>query len=248
MSFKQKNTKSRFAISVPLRTAVASVASFAAVIAAPAHATILAVDLTSNAACADATTCQFTLGSRTMDVLPFKDYPNAGISPLISYSATRGLGVSGNPDGARIGISAGNPEALKFIVSGAGVTLREIVVFDVDPAGVDTAVTFDLYVDGVREYVLTGNGFDSALTFDLTAATALVNDFTGSTFAIVATVGPEAGFHARALEFDVPTVIIVDPPVTDLPSPATLGLFGLGLAALSVGLRRPNRAGGAGGN
>jgi len=243
MSYKKENTRPKLVSSALSWLATASVASFAAFITIPAQATIVATDLTTNAACDGAALCSFAVGDRTMDVSPFKAYPNAAVGDFISYSSTRGLGVADNPDGVRIGRNATQQEALQFAVSGTPVTLRHIVVFDVDPGGVDTEVSLALFVDGVLEALLNGNGLNSLVSFDLTGVVALTSDFVGSTFAIAATVNPEAGFHVQAIEFDVPAVVI-DPPV-DLPLPATLGLLGIGLASLGLALRRPNRFGAA---
>jgi len=219
----------------------------AATVPSSAQAAIVSVDLTDNVVadgdlnCADASLpCQFTVGSRTMTVSGLKDFATS-TTGTISGDTVRGLGVSDAPDAVRIGRNVSNQEALQFVLTGAPVTLLEIVLFDVDFDAIgDTPVSFDLVIDGVVEQTLTGNGSNALVAFDLTGLTPLVNDFAGSAFAIVATANAETGFFVHDFSFDV--VDVVDPPV-DLPLPATLGLLGVGLAATGLALRRPSRDG-----
>ncbi|MFO1188635.1 MAG: hypothetical protein U1E97_03365 [Alphaproteobacteria bacterium] len=246
MSYKKENTGPKLVSSALSWLATASVASFAAFITVPAQATIVATDLAAtaptNPGCGGpGLPCDYTVGSRTMAVDALKDLPSSELG-AITFHATRGLGVLDPPDGVRVGRNSLDQEALRFAVSGTPVTITKIVIFDADDVGTgDDGVSMALYIDGLLEAVLSGNGSNSLVTFDLTGLTA-TTDFVGSTFVVAATVNPEAGFHVQAVEFNLPAVVI-DPPPVDLPLPATLGLLGIGLASVGLALRRPNRFG-----
>ena len=157
----------------------------------------------------------YTESDVTVSITALKDFGGANTAANVHINANNGLGVTGSPDGNRIGTN----EALIFDWNPFSGALLSGLVFE-HAGGVEI---FDIYVDGVlslNDIAIGAPGGGNIIDLDFSSSS-----LQGSSFAFVGQSG--SGIRIKGLTIDV-----------EVPSPSTIAMFGVALAGVFLARRR----------